>query len=136
MDTGGHTTQVRQERAQIDTGLLKTDELARHHRPVRARHQLGEDVVAEDAAQLAGRPAWRRLLRVLIRSSSGSSPARPWFVEPIERTAYPRLKHAVSARELPTPAARIREATALPRLEAASAAGLRGHGGRRCRGSE
>ncbi|MFD3936654.1 hypothetical protein ACFWSF_23080 [Streptomyces sp. NPDC058611] len=49
----------------VDSGLLEPDQLANHHRPVRPRHQLGEDVVAEDAAQLVGRPARRHLLRVL-----------------------------------------------------------------------
>ncbi|MGW0393000.1 hypothetical protein ACWDYJ_19300 [Streptomyces sp. NPDC003042] len=65
MPSASHAAHLRQKRAEVDTGLLETDELAGHHRPVRPRHQLGQDVVAQDAAQLVGRPARRHLGGVL-----------------------------------------------------------------------
>ncbi|MFD3683043.1 hypothetical protein [Streptomyces sp. NPDC058613] len=65
MDSGGHAAHLRQKRAEADSGLLEADELAGQLRPVRPHHQLGQDVVPEDAAQLGGRPARGHPARVL-----------------------------------------------------------------------
>lgn len=65
VDPGGHAAHLRQEHPEVDTGLLETGELAGRHRPVRALHQSGQDVVADDAAQLVSRPARHHPLRHL-----------------------------------------------------------------------
>ncbi|MFE5562444.1 hypothetical protein [Streptomyces sp. NPDC056544] len=41
----------------LDARRVRGDELAGHQGPVRALHQHGHDIVAEVAAQSAGRPA-------------------------------------------------------------------------------
>ncbi|WP_445270331.1 hypothetical protein [Streptomyces sp. DSM 41634] len=58
MDPGGHPAHLRQEHTQVD-------EPAGQLRPVHALQQHGQDVVAEVAAQLVGRPTRGHLLRAL-----------------------------------------------------------------------
>ncbi|MFE7095890.1 hypothetical protein [Streptomyces erythrochromogenes] len=65
VDPGSHPPHLRQKHRDVDTGLLQTDELTGHPRPVRVSHHHGQDVVAEMAAQPAGRPAGRHLRGVL-----------------------------------------------------------------------
>ncbi|MFD7932316.1 hypothetical protein [Streptomyces sp. NPDC059742] len=65
MDSGAHPAHLREDHSQVDTFLLRPNEPAGPLRPVRALHQYGQDVVTEVTAQLAGRPARYRLLRVL-----------------------------------------------------------------------
>ncbi|MFE7185523.1 hypothetical protein [Streptomyces erythrochromogenes] len=65
LDPGSHPARLRQEHREVDAGLLQPDELAGHPRPVGVLHQHGQDIVAEVAAQLAGRPARRHLPGVL-----------------------------------------------------------------------
>ncbi|WP_327380812.1 hypothetical protein [Streptomyces sp. NBC_01207] len=81
MNARGHAAQLRQEHHRVDTGPLKADELAGRLRPVLAPHQHGQDFAAEVAAELAGRPARRRLLppvlAVLAEFRHGAGEAFP-----------------------------------------------------------
>ncbi|MET9693319.1 hypothetical protein ABZY81_33555 [Streptomyces sp. NPDC006514] len=76
-DARGHAARLRQQHRQVDTGLLKTDELEGRLRPARALHQHGQAFAAEVAAELAGRSDRRRLLRVLSDFRLGAGEASP-----------------------------------------------------------
>ncbi|MFJ4903727.1 hypothetical protein [Streptomyces sp. NPDC088727] len=62
MNACRHAPHLRDEGRQIDTGLLQADELTGHGRPVRALHQVTEDVLGQDRAQLVGAEAGSELL--------------------------------------------------------------------------
>lgn len=89
----GHAAQLRQEHHRVDTGPLKADELAGRLRPVLAPHQHGQDFAAEVAAELAGRPARRRLLPPSSPSSPSSATA------PVRRFRVARRTASVGVLE-------------------------------------